>query len=368
MQKSIILLVTVLLCTNFHNCYARSRRNNPACNEDQQKKMNEEFTKCLKKYTNEHHEASGKATSPEDYQKYTCKLLSDTVECGALWSRCQSPTEVRYNQDTYIQARITQFRDNEDGIDVFKCPTVVEYINSGRADRIDQTTEGGCSVAQISEVQQDFQQCSHEKSLKLYEDIQKLQEGRFSRDTNDLASELSREDASLDPLKDIKPRLCATLKAIAKDCQESFNKCFSREDSEQIKAQHIEQMQKYYARIYKDVGDLKDCPGLKIHETESEDDYDEEDYDYYDEDYEEQENDYVSSTTPKTEEKSTSSTVSDYSEDEIYPDDPEIYPDDPEGNAVIAEPPSFIGHAKSPGLLCLNSVLLSICSLLLIFS
>ena len=57
---------------------------------------------------------------------------------------------------------------------------------------------------QVSEVQREFQECSHNISTKLYEDIQKLEEGRFSRDTNDLAEELIREDSemdSLDPLK-----------------------------------------------------------------------------------------------------------------------------------------------------------------------
>ena len=82
-------------------------------------------------------------------QKYTCKLLSDTDECGALMKRCHSASEVRRNQDTYIQARISQFRDNTEGIDVFKCHVVEEYINSGRADQVDQSTEGGCSVSEV---------------------------------------------------------------------------------------------------------------------------------------------------------------------------------------------------------------------------
>ena len=47
---------------------ARSRRNQPNCNEEQQNKMNTEFQQCLSKYTKEHHEASGKATSDEDFQ------------------------------------------------------------------------------------------------------------------------------------------------------------------------------------------------------------------------------------------------------------------------------------------------------------
>ena len=74
---------------------------------------------------------------------------------------------------------------------------------------------------QVSQVQKDFQDCSHNQSLSLYETLQSLEEGRFSRETNELNGELAREDsepASLDPLKDIKPRLCNSLEAIAKEC------------------------------------------------------------------------------------------------------------------------------------------------------
>ena len=46
---------------------ARARRN-PTCDEDQQKKMTEEFNQCLNKFTKEHHEATGKATTAEQYQ------------------------------------------------------------------------------------------------------------------------------------------------------------------------------------------------------------------------------------------------------------------------------------------------------------
>jgi len=291
--KSIAIFLLLGFFTN--TCQARARRNQPVCNDDQQKKMTEEFQECLNIHTKEHHESSGKAETPEQYQKFTCKLLSDTVECGELWKRCHSEDEVRNIQDTHIQARIGQFRDNSEGIDVLKCPVVEEYLNSGRQDRVDQSTEGACSVAEVSETQQDFQECSHNISTKLYNDIQTLEEGRFSRDTNDLATELIREDSgddSLDPLKDIKPRCCTALGSIAKECIESFNKCFSKEDAEQIKRQHIQQMQMYYEKIYENVGDLSDCPSLKFlneepvyYGEEEEEDDDSEDDDEYDPEY-----------------------------------------------------------------------------------
>lgn len=48
-------------------CDARARRN-PVCNEEQQNRMTKEFGECLTKYTKEHHESSGKATTSADYQ------------------------------------------------------------------------------------------------------------------------------------------------------------------------------------------------------------------------------------------------------------------------------------------------------------
>ena len=84
---------------------------------------------------------------------------------------------------------------------------------------------------QVSQVQKDFQDCSHNQSLSLYETLQSLEEGRFSRETNELNGELAREDsepASLDPLKDIKPRLCNSLEAIAKECIGKANTNFGK--------------------------------------------------------------------------------------------------------------------------------------------
>ena len=86
-------------------------------------------------------------------------------------------------------------------------------------------------------------------------------------------------------MQDIKPRCCIALGSIAKDCIESFNKCFSREDAEQIKRQHIQQMQQYYEKIYSSVGDLSDCPQLQF--LNEEPIYDDEEYDNEDDDNEE---------------------------------------------------------------------------------
>ena len=49
-------------------------------------------------------------------------------------------------QDTHIQARIQQFRDDKS---VYECPVVKEYIESGRGDKVDESTEGACTVSQV---------------------------------------------------------------------------------------------------------------------------------------------------------------------------------------------------------------------------
>ena len=77
--------IEVLLCSLaliLSVAEARSRRN-PICNEEQQKKMTEEFTQCLKKFTKEHHEATGKATTAEQYQ--VCTEFNYELWLGATY-------------------------------------------------------------------------------------------------------------------------------------------------------------------------------------------------------------------------------------------------------------------------------------------
>lgn len=121
-----VLLVTVLLClqlsppkfsVNAIETAAASPRvrhnRNPGCNEDQQNTMNDEYRKCIQKFTNRHHASIGSALTREEHQKYTCQLLADTVECDKLLSRCLSHEEVENTKDGHIQARIIQYADNK---------------------------------------------------------------------------------------------------------------------------------------------------------------------------------------------------------------------------------------------------------------
>ena len=76
-----VLLVTVLLClqlsppkysVNAIETAAASPRvrhnRNPGCNEDQQNKMQDEYNKCIKEFTNRHHTSIGSAVTKEDHQ------------------------------------------------------------------------------------------------------------------------------------------------------------------------------------------------------------------------------------------------------------------------------------------------------------
>ena len=76
-------------------------------------------------------------------------MLSETLGCGDFWSRCHSPQEVRNMKDLHIDARISQFQDNREGVDIKLCDVVKEYLDSGRADQIEQTTEGSCTSREV---------------------------------------------------------------------------------------------------------------------------------------------------------------------------------------------------------------------------
>ena len=77
--------------------------------------------------------------------------MANTVDdCGKIWELCYNPSEVRNIKDMHIQARIGQFQDNSDEIDVNKCLIVKEYQESGRADNMKQTIRH--SIHQNSEL------------------------------------------------------------------------------------------------------------------------------------------------------------------------------------------------------------------------
>ena len=54
-------------------------------------------------------------------------------------------------KDMHIMARITQYADNKDGIKLEECEVAKEYLESGRADKVDETTVGACTQKQVSD-------------------------------------------------------------------------------------------------------------------------------------------------------------------------------------------------------------------------
>ncbi len=62
------IFALLLFAGTFHLSSARSRRNDPSCNKEQQDKMQAEFSTCLNKFTQEHHDATAKAAGKSDFQ------------------------------------------------------------------------------------------------------------------------------------------------------------------------------------------------------------------------------------------------------------------------------------------------------------
>jgi len=307
-------LVAVIMCLMVLGCESRSagpggnrirksNRENRDCTEKDQSAMSSKFNDCINKFTQIHHENMGRAISKEDSQKYTCQMLKETVSCGDAWQSCHTQHEVRTMKDQHIQARMDQFKANRGGdVDITKCDVIKEYIDSGRADQVHQTTEGSCTNSEVSSVQSSFQSCSHNLSTITWDKIKDLSETRrleqhaekgtndqddFDEETNDIEVEEARIDADAVqlPEEELRSLLCETLMKIGHKCVLQITKCFSREDINMMREQHIKSMAGYYSSLYEDI-DLSGCEALKAFTVEEND----EEYNYIDE-YEEYEED-----------------------------------------------------------------------------
>ena len=139
---------------------------------------------------------------------------------------------------------------------------------------------------QINEAQKGFQDCSHKKSLAAWDKIKN--ENNDGQDNNNI-DEAETETLTSAAKKEI---LCTTLEAIGRDCVLSITKCFSTEDTLQMRRSHLVQMMNYYSTLY-DGLDLSDCPVMLARDPDeldldhSEDDYNEEDGEEDDDYYEE---------------------------------------------------------------------------------
>jgi len=280
-QSFTMLLVAILLCLqlsppNFtvsaiETAAANPRQRfnrNPGCDENQQNQMQEEYQKCSTEFTNRHHTNIGSAVTAEEHQKYTCKLLEDTVKCDELLSRCHSAEEVKRMKDAHIAARINQYDDNKDGINIRECRLAKDYIESGVGDEVDSTTAGGCTHMQANKAQTEFQECSHQLTQKVWDELQVIEDkkveekGIQERETNDVLEEEAKQDEiTLEP-SETKPVLCKALREIGDKCTDVISRCFSTDDVQQMRYNHVQQMSKYYASIYTNV-DLSSCPALR---------------------------------------------------------------------------------------------------------
>ena len=74
----VALLVSICLLSGVEG---RSTRSGDDCTDDDHKEMTLAFQHCLEKFTKEHHEASGKATKPEEYQVGKCSFWNSLDLC-----------------------------------------------------------------------------------------------------------------------------------------------------------------------------------------------------------------------------------------------------------------------------------------------
>merc|ERR1711973_389152 len=162
------------------------------------------------------------------------------------------------------------------------------YIDSGRADQVHQTTEGSCTNSEVSPVQSSFQSCSHNLSTTTWDKIKDLSETRRleqhaekgANDQDDIEVEEARIDADAVqlPEEELRSLLCETLMKIGHKCVLQITKCFSREDINMMREQHIKSMAGYYSSLYENI-DLSGCEALKAFTVEEND----EEYNYIEE-------------------------------------------------------------------------------------
>jgi len=214
------------------------------CNLGQHREMQNDFRKCSRTFSND------SSLSP-------CKLVTNVVEtCGEEWRACHGSKEVRQMRDLHIEALVRQY-GGEEGKELAECPVVREYRESGR------TLEGGgeeivCNDLQTLEIQQSFQNCSHEISTAVYE------------------ASLHIESSKL-----LAAKLCKALTDIGTVCVKHLRECFARDDVIQMKRSSLLEMKDFLIRIVNgkvEEDALDDCKaGLDAVDTLEE--YDDEDYD-----------------------------------------------------------------------------------------
>lgn len=214
------------------------------CNLGQHREMQNDFRKCSRTFSND------SSLSP-------CKLVTNVVEtCGEEWRACHGSKEVRQMRDLHIEALVRQY-GGEEGKELAECPVVREYRESGR------TLEGGgeeivCTDLQTLQIQQSFQNCSHEISTAVYE------------------ASLQVESSKL-----LAGKLCKALTDIGTVCVKHLSECFARDDVIQMKRSSLTEMKDFLIRIVngkveKDA--LDNCKaGLDAVDTLEE--YDDEEYD-----------------------------------------------------------------------------------------
>lgn len=166
-------------------------------------------------------------------------------------------------------------------------------------------------------MQTEFQNCSHVLSSKVWNEIKELEETRHRErlnreaETNDInEEEVLLDHEKLDLFKEIRPRLCEALEEIGQKCVLAISRCFTQEDKNMMRDQHIKQMAQYYSSLHNEV-DLSDCQVIKAIEGRESD---ANSYPGYEDDY------YDDKDAPDSKAKASSPMPDIHAEDE-YSDD-----------------------------------------------
>ena len=171
-------------------------------------------------------------------------------------------------KDAHIAARINQYDYNTDGINILECGLAKDYIESGKGMKLIQEPLEAALICRPTKAQTDFEECSYQLTQKVWDELQALEDkkqeekGIQESQTSDiLVEEAKQDEMKLEP-SETKPLLCNALREIGDKCTDVISKCFSGDDVQQIRYDHVQQMAKYYESIFTNV-DLSDCPALR---------------------------------------------------------------------------------------------------------
>merc|ERR1719154_190197 len=229
------IIVTLLICS----CQGQSKSKSQSqseCSDSELQEVQSQFNNCTVQLEYQFEDTRDTLPGLSYVEEAACVLISKTIaECGKLWEKCHTKTEVQRLQDMHLESQLAQ---HSSSLSLAKCTPVSEYLQSGRREENDNKDDK-CSDRRSVQGQQSFQMCSHAESTEAYENI------------------LDLEDS--DKIRNI---LCNTLGRIGSVCRQKLEECFSSEDLVRMTRNHLVEMEKFLVSFAGgEIGeeDLKGC-------------------------------------------------------------------------------------------------------------